>query len=162
MINIATNIYNKLSHSHKEEIGSDTTILFGLKELLSVKEYREKDTETKDQEKFYLGEIPIEKIINDIVLWDSFTELISKIIKFTQMDSVGSADLQFWIASIPVPIPVNIFFSIKKSESLSEIFPSLRDTLLISKVFETSNITPGKILIVGYDKEGKAWRINYI
>lgn len=162
MINIATNVFEKISSAHKEEIERHATILFETKSSLKLKDYKEKSIDTKNQAKFYFGELPLEELMTDIAKWDAFVKLLSRILEFSWEDIEDIIELQFWCTSIQTPIPINIFFSLKKSANTLEMLSSLRDTLLISQVFEPSHINAGKMLVVGYDSEGKVWRINYI
>ena len=76
--------------------------------------------------------------------------------------STEENEVQFWITSKEI-FPVNIVFSIKDENDSGEKLQSLRDTLLVSNIFqEKNNLQKDKILVVGYDNEGSAWRINYI
>ncbi|MDD5068206.1 MAG: hypothetical protein PHS53_00760 [Candidatus Pacebacteria bacterium] len=162
MITLGTNIFNKLSAGHKETIGKDAKILFNEVADVVLNEYKEKGAEDTEQVKFFLANLPLKEMVEDVKKWDSFGELLVKIFAYSSEDVPGMPELQFWITSLSSPLPVNVFFSARKKEEISEKILSLRDTFTVSEVFDEKNIQSGKILIVGYDSEGNAWRINHI
>ena len=162
MIIIGTNIINKMSLSHKQDLEADAKKLFKIISGWGLSEYKEKEIEDNQQSKFFLGDLPLKDMLGDISVWDSFSQLVNKIFDYYQKDVGSSDELQFWVTSLQKPLPINIFFSVKNMAEISEKMQSLRDTLLISKVFDVVTGIEGKILIVGYDNEGNAWRINYL
>jgi hypothetical protein len=162
MINLGTNIYNKLSTVHKESVEKDVAQLFKIKERVKLNEYKEKKVGDNGRIKFFIGGVPLKETLADIEVWDLFTKLLKNIFRFSKEDSSEMIELQFWVTSLSKPQPINIFFSVRNEEDVVEKLPLLRDTLMISKVFEEKNIQKGKILIVGYENEEKVWRINYI
>lgn len=162
MITIGTNLINKISSVHKEALEKAVKELFKIGGDFKLEEYKEKGTDTDGKNKLFLGGVPLQNILANIEEWLLFSGLISTIFNYYSVDVGNTNELQFWVTSIPEPIPVNIFFSLRNADEVGQKMQSLRDTLTISDVFNQDKIKEGKILIVGYDNEGNAWRINYL
>lgn len=160
MITFGTNIFNKISLTNKKDLEKNLNELFKVTPQIKLEEYEDKDLEDNPKAKFFFSNLPLKQILTEIKIWDLFVELLKKIMTFSKA-STEENEVQFWITSKEI-FPVNIVFSIKDENDSGEKLQSLRDTLLVSNIFQENNLQKDKILVVGYDNEGSAWRINYI
>lgn len=157
----ATSILERISKKHREELEQKARSIFSMEDLI-LENFLPKSTEKTEDVRFILNNLPLEPMVKDPLFWGQFVELLVNIFQYSREDLAGINKVQYWISSSTTPNPINIFLVISEEDELLDKVSTLKDTIEISNILKPSESVTGKIVILGYDAEGGAWRINYI
>ncbi len=156
MLNIATNIFRKLSEEDKKEIQKPEDV-FG---EVEISEYIQKGLEVEDVVKFILQGLIFENFVKDALLWESFQQLLRSIFNIAVKRDDKPREVQIWVQDTTNPASLNIAFSMKQEEAIKNLLTTLRTKLGEDVFSKNKHQEAGKILWVAFDKETNKWLIK--
>jgi len=156
MLNIATNIFRKLSDEDKKEIQKPEDV-FG---KVEISEYIQKGLESEEVAKFIFQGFIFRNLIEDVLLWESFQQLFKSIFNITIKKVDRQTEVQIWVQDTSNPASLNVVFSIKQEEDIKNLLITLRTKLEEDIFSKNKQQETGKILWVAFDKETSKWLIK--
>lgn len=150
---IATNIYKNLSTEDKEAIKNfDSRV-----GEIETYEYIQKAAGLENIVKFVFNDFNITGLIRDGIIWDIIKQLITKLITISQEKYTEGKEFQIWIEDHQDDNAINIAFSVRSKEELSDLFSTLQSAFEESR---KKKIKGKEIIWIAYDKEQGKWNIQ--
>lgn len=158
MPTIATDLFGKLTEIEKEELKS----IGGVFNTIKFTEYTQKAAETAGVIKIIFDGFNIKDISQNISLWDSFRALLKEMFKIAEREKDEFVEVQVWIRDTSNPSAMNITFSAKQGEELSDLLLTLRGSLDTNIFALGKEKEPGKLIFMGFDKERRGWTMQIL